>query len=602
MTFRKRFHRFLMKGSGKQLLLLAVFCIMLVLVLLALSKIFFGDMRWQDIVAVFINRGIFSGENTHDAFRLLVSLIGLFAFSSALISMFTNILMKKADSYKNGEARYKFSDHILIFGANYQLVEMLRALNGNGSTGDVLVMTKSSVADLRNAMEVEFRGESILSRLDFYKGDRTVAKDVSSCCPEKASRIFVIGENHEEGHDASSIKCVALLKEMCKGSGRKTSCFVSMEDGTSVEVFRYLSQTESSSDGSLSVDFVPSWEYQAEQLLVYTDFLPAIAKDSDKHSHIVILGRNVVAKALAFTAAHISHYPNFKEGQNRTMITFIAPGMRSFMESMVVSMKDLFSLCQWTYVSPDGNRKVHVPSKEMGNYMDIEWQFVDAKVESFLAQDLLREWAEDSLQELSVIAADTDHETSIRNVLNLPDPVYSRKIAMYLDVHDDLVALANKTGVFGNIIAFGPTSRIYDALFERRFAKGQKVNFIYDQAYMTPKSANPEEAWSRIPEAHKYSSIYSANAIPLRLRCFDMSGEREPIYEAEHRRWMTSVLLLGYSALGLEESKDVRSDRERFKQLKSEFVHADVTPYDTLPEEEKDKDKIIIDATDYIMS
>ena len=73
----------------------------------------------------------------------------------------------------------------------------------------------------------------------------------------------------------------------------------------------------------------------------------------------------------------------------------------------------------------------------------------------------------------------------------------------------------------------------------------------------------------------------------MRRRCYDMDGDRLPVYEAEHRRWMMSVLIMGYEA---GESRD----RDR-------FVHNDIRPFDELSPEEQEKDKILIDALPEIL-
>jgi len=68
----------------------------------------------------------------------------------------------------------------------------------------------------------------------------------------------------------------------------------------------------------------------------------------------------------------------------------------------------------------------------------------------------------------------------------------------------------------------------------------------------------------------------------LRNLCFDMNGDRMPIYEAEHRRWVMSELIMGF-----------KPGKNRDKEY---FIHNDIIPFDELPEKEKVKDQDIIDA------
>ena len=68
--------------------------------------------------------------------------------------------------------------------------------------------------------------------------------------------------------------------------------------------------------------------------------------------------------------------------------------------------------------------------------------------------------------------------------------------------------------------------------------------------------------------------------------------------EVEHRRWMITALLLGYSAAPTSE----RSDRSRFKELKEkEFIHLDIAPWEELGTE-ADKDTLIVKDIPYIIN
>ena len=52
-------------------------------------------------------------------------------------------------------------------------------------------------------------------------------------------------------------------------------------------------------------------------------------------------------------------------------------------------------------------------------------------------------------------------------------------------------------------------------------------------------------------EADKFASTYCANALVFRWVNFDPMGDREPLYEAEHRRWMMTKLLMNLEHEGI---------------------------------------------------
>ena len=95
-------------------------------------------------------------------------------------------------------------------------------------------------------------------------------------------------------------------------------------------------------------------------------------------------------------------------------------------------------------------------------------------------------------------------------------------------------------------------------------------------------------------------------------RSFDVDKRQgKSIYEVEHRRWMVSALILGYSAVDKETRSNWKTRRlaeadngpadKEFKELKRSFIHMDITPYDALIPSEMFKDKVIIDRMNYIL-
>ena len=76
------------------------------------------------------------------------------------------------------------------------------------------------------------------------------------------------------------------------------------------------------------------------------------------------------------------------------------------------------------------------------------------------------------------------------------------------------------------------------------------------------------------------AAIYCANALPLRKRCFEITDDDSLLRDAEHRRWMMSMLLMGYRSGPTDERT---------------FTRHDIIPFDRLPEELKMKDSYILE-------
>lgn len=660
---KRRFEETLSEGQGMQLLWLLVIIAVVILVFWAIVSLIFrdGSLVWQDLMALFLDPGSFGGAGSHDIFRLVAALCGMFLFSALLISVVSNMFENIADSFKNGYSRYKHRDHVLILGGGSHLFSMLSALIAEDSPykdDQIVVMTTQPVNALRTKVFSFFDGEQVNSlrrRVTFYYGERDnennlKEKDLAA----NARVIYLIGEDSELDHDSVNVRCSKKLQTICKGS-RAIPCYMVFHDSTSLDVYKFISDVETSKGTSLKVDIIDANEYIAEQVLVvdhdgknvisYPEIdyrgimmesdgrfkvISGIGPDSGRHVHFVVSGTSDMARAMALTAAHICHFPNFKDGGNRTVITIVDKGVRAWMDGFISSLPGLFRLSHYRYISMDGcgncSMTRHKPDEKYGDFLDIEWEFIDSEICSPGMRSLLKTWSEDESQSLSLAICLSSQQENTFAALHLPDEIYAKGCPVFVHQQDygDILSQAKITCHFGNIHTFGMASSLQnDPLYVCRSRNGQRVNFIYNQAYGDKngvKYANEIDAWYAIPEAHKFSSIYCANAMYIRSRSFGLPAfdtsaladdQRVAIYEVEHRRWTMSALILGYSPVTEElrnEWKERRGNpeteqaaKDEYKALKDKFIHMDITPYDDLITSEKVKDELIISRLSYIL-
>lgn len=604
---RRKIDRILSEGEGKQLAWLAGIALALFLVLVLLGS--FWALGWTEILNLYLDPGSYpleAKEGSQDAlniFSLLIAFGGILVLNALTISAFSNVFDNISEKYRKGERRYRLKGHILILGGGRQLLDMLKALRGTPEFAgrEIVVMTSSDVETLRDQIETALDEAKFCKRLIWYRGERDNEGDLRSACSSAASRIYLIGEDGEPAHDSVSIGSISLLRSICEGSqGAPIPCFVTLEMHSSIDVLNYL---PGEADSRLQVEIVNASDYMAEQLLVDTAFLPV--PDEGQSLRIVIAGLGRMGRSIAGIAAQICHFP--KGG--RTVISFVDDGMQEKIDNFVANHQSLFDLSHYTYISPVG-RTGYVPKNGYGDFLDVEWEFIDSPLASDLTRGLLTKWADDPAQKLVVVLCYEDASACISSALHLPKALYKAGIpvAVYQKAHPEVLEAARATGQFGSLTIFGEASEGSDALFLRRSLYGKRVNFLYDRKY-GGASATPDEAWAPLSFAHKLSSIASANSIPIKLRTFGIEPTRSAIdalsedvlkalSEVEHRRWMISVLMLGYSAAPAKE----RKDRSRFKELKNkEFIHLDIAPYDEIAEE-ADKDTIIVKNIPFIVN
>lgn len=653
MKFKRRFDGFLSEEHIKQqLLTLALILVASFFIFWGVSAIFFpDDFSWRQIIALYLDPGVFDAySDKHTWFPLVITFVGIFVFTALLITVFTNVFSNISDAYRKGERRYSgMKDHTLILGANRMLIGMLTALKDDESVKSILIMTSSPVESLRDKIEAYFGDKKFMKKITFYFDERNNEQNLIDACAKYAKEIFIIGEDGEVDHDSVSISCCEKLEKICKDSPHSVHCFLVLDNQSSADIYHYHNK-KFSQQTKLLVDVVDIKEYVAEQTLLGKngdDQLPidgkGIKADTEQYVHFIISGMTPMAKAMAITAAHLCHFPNFdpKTGRRKTVITFVDYDIKRKRDIFVSEHQNLFELSHYSDISfdADGNciKKAHKPDEQYGDFLDIEWEFIDADISSPEAKRYLSKAANDCGQQLAIAICQESQEDNMSAALHLPAPLYDKSKSIPIYVHlwkqGDAITKANATGQFGHIYCFGTgTSADKDPLFKERLELGQRVNFVYAFLYSKEgeKPTSVEEEWYNIVESNKFSSIYNANSIPIKRRSFGdtfSSVDSAVLCETEHRRWVLAELLLGFKPLTKKElaeiKKEVAQDIQEYNQThgvsngtkdnsstwkaawdcrKTTFRHVDIVPFDELIDKiEQEKDMALMMNVPYIV-
>ena len=572
---KRKFDKMLTHGMGSQLLLLLIAIVLFFGVFLLISAVFGWSYGWQDIIALFLDPGGFGGAGEHDGFRLIITFVGIFLFSTLLISVFNNIFDNISESAKGGAMRYRVKDHILILGSDSHLMPMLEVLCMASNKKDIVIMTQNAVEPLSAKIKARFTDRRFINHIIFYRGAWDTLEELTTARPQFASKIYVIGEQGDSEHDSMNMRCCKLLKTLCEQSKNRIPCFAMMENGSTIDM--YMKEPRPLSTDKLKIDIVNTREYAAEQVLAWTNFLPTIKAEDPQYSHFVILGTGDMAKAVAFTAAHNSHYPRLNGAIRRTRISILSESVREWMENLAAARPKLFERSRYTFIAADGSVEEHLPADDL---LDVEWEFIEQRDASPTARKFLEQWALDrEHQHLRIAICHSSQSERIAALLHLPQAIYDKDhpspICIYLDHGGETAMRAMETGNYGIIKPFGPAmGRFSDPLFDDRSERGNFVNAFYLLGKEALKSFDYNEyfdAWYGSKESDKFASTYCANALNLRWSNFDPLGDREPIYEAEHRRWMMSKLLMG-------------------------LEHEGIVAYDKVPQWKKDNFRNLIDC------
>lgn len=652
---RRLFEETLSEGQGKQLLWLLIIISAIILLFWLIIAVAFhdGSLNWQDLIALFLDPGAFDGAGVHDGFRLVAALAGVFLFSALLISAVGNIFENISSSFKRGQSRFSHTGHVLFLGGESHLFSMLSALLEEAGDEDIVVLTSRDVESLRTKvfsspfLDKE-KTAALRRRLTIYRGERDNVNDLArKDLAKNAKTIYVIGEEGESDSDALSIRCCDRLKEICTGTGRIIRCFLLLRNPSSILVFRRNRNKNLS--GDLKLDVIDVNEYLAERVLVRDEhvFPPidytitrdqagkcmmteGIREDSSSQVQFFVAGMTDIGRAMAMTAAQICHFPNYREKGIRTVIAFVDTDMKSKMQRFLASYDNLFRLSHYRYVTFDDagipQVQAFAPDPSFGDFLDVEWEFFDADICDCGIRKVLEYRASDDNRSLSfALCLDAGKENALA-ALSLPGIVLENgyPVFVYQKESGEIVDQARETGCFGNLYPFGMVSDMNsDPLFHERTLGGQRVNFSYYRAKKPEMYPDDLAAWLDLQDAYKFNSIYCANSMRVLNHNFQLldrdlsvmtDDQWTPVCDEEHRRWMISALVMGFKALdertrrdwttlalcdSLDEKKEAT---ERKEQLKREFLHLNITPYDDLPPDDRKIDRDIIQDIKYILS
>ena len=582
--------------------------------------------------------------------QLLVTLFGAVFFTSMLITVLGNIVSNRIENFKKGRVRYRFDDHVLVLGANSMLVNMLREFIQTGvhQNRKIVVLTTQDTEKLHDKILSDI--PEFESRLDvtWLNGSRIIEQTLRNVQIDEAYSIYILGEDAEVDHDSINLECWNLVKSVCKDVRRAVQCYLVVDR---VSTYHVLQFGRKEKDTWLYLNIINSLENWAQRVLVSREYdtccdcaeypekgrFPAIDRkgikaDSEETVRFVIYGMTQMSYAMASTVAHIAHFPNFKDGNNRTKICFIAPNIREEMDFFLGHYDNLFRLSHATHLYWDRYGKLQhevlrSPNAEYGDFLDIEWEFIDGSIESDNVRSLLHKWACNRKEYLTLALCENESDANVAAALYLPEAIYAREVPVfvYQPLSGEVLKYAHNTTRYGNVYPFGMKDECYDPLFRKRIVKAKRINYLYHMENNGLKyegmadSAVLEKYWdTELEYIYKLSNLYAANSIPVKLRSVGVDPDNvgadtsltqrdiTVLSEVEHSRWNMERLLLGTQPLYAsrraeindmlkDEDSEVKArGKEVNKYLKDHFYHKDIAPYEELLPASKQYDTAIV--------
>ena len=589
--FLYRIDRLLSQGQGRQIFYMALVVSVLVAFFWGISAAFGLQFTIGQVIQLILAPGEFVEHGDQFlAYQVIVNLVGLVLVSSLLISLLSNIVENRASAFSRGLLRYRFHDHVLFLGADDMLIDTIKGQCNDHAHQPIVVLTEQDAEEVRKRLMAQLDDPFLRRRLVVLYGHRTQREQLLSVYAQQAQRIFILGEPSEADHDSKSILALSLIKDLLTGGTHTVECYFLCNHLSTLRILQL--QTEPLPK-TLHLTVMNAPESWAQRVLVNGDGYPSLNRhanpsaDDTDYVHLVLLGASQMAYALAFTAAHVAHYPNYITRGLRTCITIVDPNMEIHSEFLRSHYASLFRLSRYNG---------HVPEPD-DDFLDIEWQFITGRPETPAVRELLEQWSMDEGQMLTIAVCADDMRTNLSTALYLPDSIMSRNIPV-LVYQSTNAALAQWTKDFTrykNIYPFGMQEDCYDRNFQSRLAWAQRANEAYEDNAVRLNPKRVRKHWHDLKLTLQFSNLYSANYYHAVLRHID------PQYHArlEHQRWMTERLLLGYKAMSKAERVRIENlpEEEKWKEMERldpYFLHPNIQPFEELTEESVRKDEVMV--------
>lgn len=586
------------------------------------------------------------GKSGHRIIAFLVALFGVVMMNGVLVSSIVSLYERYVNKWEKGLARYhrelKSSNFIVIIGNNELIPDLIRQIFARKEKIDyVVVQTNSDIEAFRKFLS-SFLSHEDEQRVIVYYGEQNSADDIADLHLECAKEVFILGDSVEDeayktNHDALNMSCLQIISDQLSKRPprpKELICRVMFEYQTSFSIFQFA---DISDKIKKYIEFRPFnyYEQWAQRVFVNRDLTPAdidvkdylplegkepITVDSDDFVHLVVVGMSKTGISMAIEAAHLAHYPNFnRDTKLKTRITFIDTECAKEMDYFQARFKEMFALARWRLLRSECKSGTELydstkwendyPCSQNsylgGDFIDVEWEFIEGGVECTTVQQYLRRAAQNSHARFTLAICLPQDNQSVAASLYLPDEVYEKAVQVLVyqrhgsAIIDSISHDGNKNKYYTRLKAFGMLQCAYDdSLNGLSYKIAQTLDAHYYEMYQQVNRVNNVVKSDRTnlrgkSEAAKlWSNIYNANTIWGKLRSINYAETKtiseqnvELLARTEHNRWVMEQLLMRFRALTEQEQADVCSGRVDKDVLKGDkMAHLDICSNDRLVE------------------
>lgn len=598
-------------------------------------------------------------------FACLIYIVGVILFTGMIISVMTNMIERRVENHLDGHIHYLKSGHYVIMGYDDIIPSFIHYIFKENKDAYVLILTSAKVTDVTEKLRKSFNKKE-MDHIIINYGHRTTIESYKDIHLEAAEQIFVVGLRSKPAHDAINVECVDTIcqyleKENQPQKPKSITCVFNDLDTYSAfkttEIFERVR--------NLGMDFIPYNFYTAWAKQVFVKhyhhdmgnfdnkydypsvFGNGITPDDPKYVHLVFVGYTDFAVAFAMEAAQVLHFPNFnKNPELKTRITFIDLHADREKNEFITRNRHFFDVQPYRYQdlsddSTDTSSKVIPAPMPVGNFLDVEFEFIKGDVFSKQVQEMIKGWAnEKEKQYLSIFLTMENQRSNFMLGMNMPDEVYDHDIPIYICQNlsdnfvtnlrtasskevdytimgtDKILHTEKRHGRYANIYPFGMNETVYTAdckslkrakLIHYLYCTADYETFKFNETVLNSSEEEKQkiwkeadELWRKLSVALRWSNLYSSYTIRTKMATLKAMRGMKPtdsdileiktdeineLAKVEHNRWNVEKLMMGYRRPKPEEDAYMAPDTGKAKKLalnKKMFIHHDIRPFDTL--------------------
>ena len=343
------------------------------------------------------------------------------------------------------------------------------------------------------------------------------------------------------------------------------------------------------------------------------DYVP-VTYESNRVVHFVVIGTSNLGTSLVEHAALVAHFPNYTRNHAlRTRITVIDKDIDEWGKKFISVHKPLMDNSYYRFINTqkqtcDLHRPMYEGNRE--DFVDVEWEFVNASLHDLVVQDKLQGWADNAEQVMSVAVCHDDDAGNLSDATLLADLLCRRNIPIYVKQSTGAMAgIISQSPRLGELVMIGMQDCGY-AITLPLLRMAKRVSYVYDYCYNNNFAAGTEgcitapsfiddidadTCWLDVKKAIKrYSNICNAMTLTTKMRSLGHPSdgsrtfyaitrqETDLIAEVEHNRWSVEELLLGFRPCTDEEQADIEMDISKKADYKQRLIHYDLRAYDDL--------------------